>query len=176
MKIAVLADTPDPKIREHLSGADVLVTLGDLHPIEVPVVEPVPHLYVYGNHDSPHQPFASSPNRRDLHLRVVVIGGVAFGGFQGSVKYKPKGHYLYDDDEVASLLDGFPAVDVFVAHAPCSKLGFNDGVHDGFAAFDGYIGRTQPKLFICGHVHRTRTVILGRTRCVSLYGAASVYP
>jgi Icc-related predicted phosphoesterase len=173
MKLALLADRADPKLKEKLVGADALVTLGDLHPAEVPIVD-LPHLFVHGNHDSPNEPFPQALDRHDLHLRVVRIGSVSFGGFQGSMKYKPKGHYLYDDGEVAALLDGFPAVDVFVAHAPCTTLGINDGVHDGFRAFDEYIQRARPKLFLCGHVHRKQEVMMGRTRCVSVYGAGEV--
>ncbi len=173
MKLALLADRADPKIHEHLGGADALVTLGDLHPAEVPNVD-VPHLFVRGNHDSPNEPFLQSLDRHDLHLRVVVIGGVSVGGFQGSRRYKPKGHYLYDDHEVAELLAGMPEVDVFVAHAPCTALGINDGVHDGFRAFDEYIMRVQPRLFLCGHVHRSQEIILKSTRCVSVWGAGEV--
>lgn len=174
MKLALVADRADPKVHAHLVGADVFVTLGDLHPSEVPAVHGIPHLYVYGNHDSPHAPLADPLNRHDLHLRVVQIGGVLFGGFQGSVKYKPRGHFLYDDEEVQALLEHFPAVDVFVAHAPCTALGIQDGVHDGFRAFDQYIERARPKLFVCGHVHRHEEVMLGATRCLSVFGAGEV--
>jgi Icc-related predicted phosphoesterase len=173
MKLAVLADTPDPAILQMVKDADVLITLGDLHPAEVPTVQ-IPHLFVYGNHDSPHQPFERRPLRHDLHLMVIRIGGVYFGGFQGSRRYKPKGHYLYDDDEVADLLKGFPAVDVFLAHAPITELGIDDGIHDGFGAFDAYIRRTRPGLFLCGHVHRNRKIVIGPTRCMSVYAAQMV--
>jgi Icc-related predicted phosphoesterase len=173
MKLALLADRSDPKVHDFIVGADALVTLGDLHPAGVPNVD-VPHLFVHGNHDSPNEPFLQALDRHDLHLRVVRIGSVSFGGFQGSMKYKPKGHYLYDDHEVAELLAVLPEVDVFVAHAPCTTLGIDDGVHDGFRAFDEYIMRVQPRLFLCGHVHRSREVTLGRTRCVSVWGAGEV--
>jgi Icc-related predicted phosphoesterase len=173
MKLALLADRSDPKVHDFIVGADVFVTLGDLHPAEVPNVD-VPHLFVCGNHDSPNEPFPDVRKRHDLHLRVVRIGGVCFGGFQGSRRYKPKGHYLYDDHEVADLLAEMPEVDVFVAHAPCTTLGINDGVHDGFRAFDHFIERAQPRLFLCGHVHRKQEVIMGRTRCVSVWGAGEI--
>ncbi len=173
MKIAVLADKPYPAIAELAASADVLVTLGDLYPVDVPDVA-VPHLYVYGNHDSPHLPFSARPGRYDLHLKLKTVGGVTFGGFQGSGRYKPRGHFLYSDEEVAELLECFPAVDVFLAHAPCTALEIADGVHDGFPAFDRYLRRAAPRLFLCGHVHVSREAMVGSTRCVSVYGAAMI--
>ena len=173
MKLALLADIRDEKIHYLVEEADVLVTLGDLHPQDVPETD-IPHLYVHGNHDSPKVPFASRPGRHNLHLRTADVQGVIFGGFQGSLRYKPKGWFLYEEDEVESLLKGFPPVDVFIAHAPCTPLEIRDTVHDGFRAFDDYIVRAQPRLFLCGHVHQSKEVTLLETRCISIYGAALI--
>ena len=58
------------------------------------------------------------------------------GGFQDSWRYKPRGHYLYEQSEVEYLLTSFPPVDVFVAHnSPRYIHDRDDNVHFGFEAF-----------------------------------------
>lgn len=128
----------------------------------------VPCLGVLGNHD----PAAPPPALRDLHLRVVELAGVTFGGFEGSWRYKPRGHHLYEEAEVEALLAGFPRVDVFVAHnPPRGTHDAQDAVHNGFQALRRYIERRQPGLFLHGHVHRRAETALGRTQVVATVGA-----
>jgi hypothetical protein len=69
-------------------------------------------LAVKGNHDSSGD-FPAPIH--DLHLNRVQLRGLWFGGFCGSWKYKPRGNYLFEQDEAESLLSEFAPVDVFVA-------------------------------------------------------------
>jgi Icc-related predicted phosphoesterase len=138
----------------------------------------VPCLGVLGNHD----PALAPPLLGEVHLRVMRVpaspmraGGVTFGGFGGSWRYKPRGHHLYDDGEVEALLVGFPRVDVFVAHNPPAGVhDAPDDVHNGFAAFRRYIEEQQPALFLHGHVHRSAETTVGRTRVLATVGARVV--
>jgi hypothetical protein len=85
----------------------------------------------------------------DLHLNRVDVLGLTFGGFEGSWKYKPRGNYLYEQDEVEEALKEFPAVDVFVAHnSPRGIRDKDDETHYGFDAFNAYISLRRPKIFI----------------------------
>ena len=66
---------------------------------------------------------------------------------------------------------GFPKVDIFVAHnSPRLIHDRDDEVHAGFAAFNGYITRAQPKVFFHGHQHVQQESCVGRTRIVGTYG------
>ena len=123
---------------------------------------------VKGNHDSS----ASFPAPiHDLHLSRVEFRGLWFGGFCGSWKYKPRGNYLFEQDEVESLLSGFPAVDVFVAHnSPHHIHDRDDEVHHGFTAFNSYITRTRPRWFIHGHQHTNVESTLEGTKIVGIFG------
>lgn len=45
-------------------------------------------------------------------LRAPRLGG----GANGSWRYNPRGHFLYEQDEVRGLVGAFPPVDMFLAH------------------------------------------------------------
>jgi Icc-related predicted phosphoesterase len=152
--------------------ADVLISCGDLPDraiLEVARrVGAPPVLAVKGNHDD-GGPFARGII--DIHLQTRTIRGVRFGGFAGSWKYKPRGHYLFEQSDVYSALESFPNVDVFVAHnSPAGIHDKDDYVHYGFSAFAAYIADRQPRFFIHGHQHKNAESILGRTKVVGVYG------
>lgn len=153
MNLLLLAD--DDGVRHGLAAqpADLVVSLGDVADLvilEAAKQAQCRHIFaVKGNHDS-GEPFP--PPIIDLHLAVQTVDGVRFGGFNGSWRSKPVGHYLYEQEEVANLLVGFPTVDVFVAHNSPRNIHERDTeVHVGFEAFNNYIERAQPRLFIHGH-------------------------
>ena len=107
----------------------------------------------------------------DLHLRTESFSGLTFGGFRGSWKYKPRGYFLFDQDEAESLLAAFPPVDVFVAHnSPRHVHDKEDDVHVGFEAFVSYIHRVKPRFFIHGHQHINQETWIGQTRVIGVYG------
>ncbi len=135
---------------------------------------PAPCLGVLGNHD----PSVAPPGLVDVHLRVVEVEAVTFAGFEGSWRYKPRGHHLYDEAEVSPLLKNSRPVDVFVAHNPPAGIhDTEDGIHNGFAAFRRYIEEKQPVLFLHGHVHKMAETVVGRTLVVATVGARMLeYP
>lgn len=172
MTILVLSD--DDSVRDKIQNerTEVLVSCGDiaesviLHAARTVGCAHV--LAVKGNHDGGG---SFQPPIIDLHLNTYTIGGVRFGGFHGSWRYKPRGHYLYEQSEVEHLLASFPPVDIFVAHnSPRHIHDRDDDVHFGFEAFTHYIERAQPRLFIHGHQHIDRETLLGATRVIGVYG------
>ena len=170
----VIAD--DDGLVKNLSGerADTLVSCGDLGDQTIlTAAQAVGCRRVFavkGNHDS-GGPFLTPI--ADLHLRIEEFGGLRFGGFNGSWRYKPRGHFLYEQDEVERQLAAFPPVDVFVAHnSPRHVHDRDDEVHFGFEAFNGYIRRAQPRLFLHGHQHINQETLVGRTRVVGIYGVS----
>jgi len=172
MNLLLLAD--DDGVRHDLTAqpADVVISLGDVADLvilEAAKLAQCRHIFaVKGNHDGGgpfQQPII------DLHLMVQTVDGVRFGGFNGSWRYKPRGHYLYDQEEVEDLLAGFPPVDVFVAHNSPRNIHERDTeVHIGFEAFNRYIERVQPRLFIHGHQHMNQDTLVGRTQVMGVFG------
>jgi len=172
MKLLVIADE-DSFIKSLTNErADVLISCGDMDDRVIlqtaQVAQCSRSFAVKGNHDGAG-PFPSPI--LDLHLRTESYGGLVFGGFRGSWRYKPRGHFLYDEDEVESLVSAFPPVDVFVAHnSPRHVHDREDEVHLGFEAFGGYIRRVKPRLFFHGHQHISQETRIGETRVIGVYG------
>ena len=172
MILLVIADDND--LRQGLGSekADILISCGDVADqviLQTAKAARCSHvLAVKGNHDGP-EPFQAPI--LDLHLNAYTIDGVRFGGFQGSWKYKPRGHYLYEEQEIEKLLASFPAIDVFVAHnSPRHVHDREDNVHLGFEAFVTYIHRAKPKFFLHGHQHMTQETRVGDTRVIGVHG------
>ena len=108
---------------------------------------------------------------RDLHLNVFQFRNVKFGGFCGAWKYKPRGNYLFEDNEVEKHLSNFPPVDIFITHnSPRLVHDRDDEVHIGFAAFNHYMERARPKFMLHGHQHENIESRIGITRIIGTYG------
>lgn len=171
--IRALAIADDDSLVGHLDGsAELLISLGDIWDR---TIEEAYHQYectqafgVKGNHDSAGAlpSFVTS-----LHLTTEDYQGLLFGGFGGSWKYKPRGHHLFEQDEVMQALEEFPQVDVFVAHnSPAGVHERDRDVHQGFQAFREYIERAQPRYFLHGHQHLRQVTTLGRTEIIGVFG------
>lgn len=172
MTLLVIADDEFVAGRIAQVRADLLLSLGDMpEAIILDLAERcrcAAILAVKGNHDT-NAPFREPI--RDLHLNTFVFRGVAFGGFRGSWKYKPKGHHLFEHQEVDRLMADFPRVDVFLAHnSPRLIHDRDDEVHIGFPAFNNYIHRARPKLFLHGHQHEDVDTMAGTTRVIGVFG------
>ena len=111
MEVLVLADVEDIHWEGGEGKADLLISCGDVR-TEV-ILEAAAAfdcsriLAVKGNHDSSA---SFPPSIENLHLRRVEVGGLTFGGFEGSWKYKPRGHFLYEQEAAGELLREFPKV------------------------------------------------------------------
>jgi len=172
MKLAIICDDEFEARRIPAQDVDVLVSLGDL-PDSV-ILEaanrccPREILAVRGNHDA-DVPFPEGV--RDLHLAVHEVNGVRFGGFNGSWRYKPVGHFLYEQEAVERLMVGFPEVQIFISHnSPRGIHDRDDEVHIGFIGLSNYITRCQPRLFLHGHQHQNIESMVGSTRVIGVFG------
>lgn len=172
MRLLVLADMDDLHWRHGAGRADVLLSCGDV--CEQVILEAARScacslvMAVKGNHDS--QAAFAEPIL-DMHLRTREYGGLTFGGFNGSWRYKPRGHFLYDQAQAAALLSAFPAVDVLISHnSPKGIHDRDDSVHCGFDALNAYIERAKPRLLIHGHQHVDRETLVGSTCVIGVYG------
>ncbi len=175
MRILALADNDDFKWAGPNEPVDLVISCGDIcdalilsaaHLCSAPYV-----LAVKGNHDSADQ---FPPPIIDVHLRVVTLtNGLRVGGFNGCCRYKPRGHFLYGQDEAALLLQQLGAVDILIAHnSPQGVHEIDDDVHQGFRGLSHYVRTHSPRLLVHGHQHVSQETLLDRTRVVGVYGHA----
>lgn len=161
----VLRDVPE-------RPADILISCGDLSDGTILKVAQRcgcrEIVAVKGNHDS-SGPFPSPI--RDLHLNIFNFEGMRFGGFCGAWKYKPKGNYLFEQNEVEEQLANFPHLDFFVAHnSPRNVHDRDDDVHIGFSAFNRYMARTNPVYVFHGHQHQNVETVVEGVKVICVYG------
>lgn len=172
MKTLILADIDDLHWRGGRGIVDLVISLGDTADsliLEAARAFQCDRIFaVKGNHDR-DTPFPSPI--LDMHLTIAEMNGITFGGLNGSWKYKPRGSFLYDQDEVAALLSSLPAVDVLISHnSPLGVHDKTDGVHTGFQALNEYLKRIRPRLLIHGHQHVNVETHLNQTRVIGVYG------
>jgi Icc-related predicted phosphoesterase len=117
---------------------------------------------------------------------MVEEQGLILAGLGGSVRYRPDGDHQYTQAEMRRrTLALMPrlwinrirygrALDLFITHSP--PKGIHDGVdpaHVGFAAFNRFIERFQPRYLLHGHSHvwRRDTIVttqVGATTVVNV--------
>jgi len=172
MKILILADVNEIRWKGGNGQADILLSCGDVADqviLEAAASFGCSRIFaVKGNHD-PNRQFPSQIT--DLHLHVEEFGGLLLGGLNGAWRYKPKGHFLYDQLEVDRFLSSFPPVDLFLSHnSPRRIHDQEDGVHYGFDGLRSYTERIKPRLLIHGHQHLNCETQFGKTRIVGVWG------
>ncbi len=172
MRILAISDIDEFQWQGGTGQADLVVSCGDI--IDQVILEGAEAhncnsiFAVKGNHDS-NAPFPSPIV--DLHLETHVHGNFTLGGLNGSWKYKPRGHFIYEQEEVEQFLQSFPPVDVFISHnSPRGIHDRNDEVHHGFGALTSYIERTNPILVLHGHQHVDKETQIGETTVIGVYG------
>jgi hypothetical protein len=182
VRVLALADEPPPADVDRLiceNEPDVLVTLGDLQPqwLGPAPAAGLPRIGVHGNHDGPDA--LAALGIRDLHLRLVELGGWTFAGFEGSVRHGRGGAHQYSQEQATRLVERLPAADVLICH--CPPRGINDEpgdrAHVGFDALRNWVERHQPLYLLHGHTTpdpRRRVGRLGRTRVVWVRGARNL--
>jgi len=175
MRIVAIAD--DDSLVGHLEEdkVDVLLSLGDLWDNSIEKARdrylPSKVLGVRGNHDTDG---AFPPFVTPLHFTVETFGGLVFGGFNGSWKYKNKGHHMFEQEYVSRILRAFPKVDVFIAHnSPWGIHERDSDIHQGFRGFLDYIERARPSYFIHGHQHMNLTSKHQDTEIIGVFGEQS---
>src|ERR1039458_4054866 len=108
IKLVILADIDDFHWQWGAGQADVLISCGDISDsliLEAAEAFNCSKIFaVKGNHDSSGS-FAAPVI--DLHLKTEDFNGLIFGGLNGSWKYKPRGQFLYEQDEVSRFLKDF---------------------------------------------------------------------
>lgn len=146
-----------------LGARDVLDILADT---ACPVV------IVSGNHDRLDELRALTARHAGLHLlhgEAIDVGGLRFVGIGSAIaRREPSANseWLQENDATA-LLAPHDRCDVLISHTPPVGAAdvHPDGSSGGSDAIRAAVLRWQPRLCLCGHVHRSHgvRVALGNT-------------
>ena len=153
---------------------DIIITLGDLLPIDLKGLETVaiPKIGVYGNHDT--YKYMPSFNIINLHCTKLELNGLTFTGFEGCVEYRKHSiEPMYSQKEATKLINKIPKVDVFISHCPPRGINDDNDVHQGWDALVKYIKRKKPKVLLHGHTYQTEKKLIRQykeTRIEYVYG------
>jgi len=131
-------------------------------------------IYVPGNNET-YDEIAAATTATVLHGASVEIDGCTILGIGAAVPaVNPKGWTSYNmtEDEAAAMLAPVEHCDILVSHSPPWQIADKHQSigHIGSKTLLAEIGRLQPKLFLCGHVHDCwgQEVMRGKTRVRNL--------
>lgn len=167
------------------ADADVVVGAGDFASVHQGLEETisalsgiaVPAVLVPGNNETRDALAAAAaelwPSARVLHGEETEIDGQSFFGLGAGVPVTPW-DWSFDlrEEEAEAALEPLTPEAVLVVHSPpkghCDES--SDGMHLGSTAISEAIGRAEPKLAVCGHIHEAwgQTSRIGSTEVVNL--------
>ena len=182
MRVLVIADRPprpDPRVYLAQQRVDAILCLGDLQVSwrEGIAETALPKLGVYGNHDE--EPYMESAGIEDVHLRAVALGGARFAGFEGCVRYQPRGGRQYTRAQAGRMVRRLPGAEVLLCH--CPPWGVNDDpedpAHVGWVALRDWVEEHEPRYLLHGHTYPRpgrRVTRVGETEVVYVAGLRAV--
>ena len=173
VRLAVIADEDSLSLPSEPIFADILISLGDIHPATIERAAdcfmPERVLAVRGNHDSLCVPLPRWVEF--MHGRTVEAFGFRFGGIDGCWRYKKTGSFLFTQEEARTVMQTIPPVDVLISHnSPASYHERDRGSHQGFEAITEYIDRYTPTLVLHGHQHINAQIRRGTTLIAGVWG------
>lgn len=203
MKILAISDRVqeniyNQSIRARYGDVKMVFSCGDLpyYYLEyiVTMLCGVTLLYVRGNHDDrpmfmkDGRVMTSAAGCLDIDGKVLNVSGLLVAGIQGSMRYRPDGKYMYNDQQIAGKLARMVPrllinklrygryLDVLVTHSP--PYGIHDRSdlpHTGFKAFLNFMQIFRPRYLLHGHVHVYNPNMPRETRYKDTF-VINVYP
>lgn len=182
MNILNIADWIDPtiyseKMKYRMKDIDLIISCGDISVSYMDFIMSElnkPLIFVVGNHVSTSSYTKTIGGKakvtipdcfKNVHMKIININGLLISGFEGSIWYNG-GPFQYKQWEVfVKLIKLIPRllynkfvhgryIDIFVAHSPPFGVGDRqDPCHTGLKAFNWFIKRFKPQIFVHGHVH-----------------------
>jgi Icc-related predicted phosphoesterase len=172
MKLLLFSDlhcdiTAARSLVKRAASVDVLVGAGDFGKVRrdvgvcIDVLQTIdkPAVLVAGNNESNEELVEACknwPQAHVLHGSGVAIGVIQFFGIGGGIPVTPFGPWSYDftEDQAGELLQDCPAGCVLVSHSPPKgAVDQAGGKSLGSVAVLDVVGRLQPLLEVCGHIH-----------------------
>lgn len=125
---------------------------------------------ILGNHDNVS--LLSRYGIENLHGRMIILRGISFVGFEGSLRYKDENAPLYTDKESVVLAKELPKADVLLSHDAPKGIYKKDAAHSGLSGLRWYLKRHPRCTNIHGHHHKNdenRIFFAGKS--IGVYGS-----
>lgn len=165
--------------------ADAIVTLGDINVDSLSQIKAIvsqcsraPFFGVLGNHDDTQTMVYARVH--ELNGSVIALDDscrhYTFTGISGSIRYKDSNSYaMITKEQAVEQLRKLPPANILIAHdfphgAPFEAF----TAHEGMPGLAEYLRKKTPCVLLHGHIHKNILYQLGKTSCVSVFGAALI--
>jgi Icc-related predicted phosphoesterase len=174
------------EIKELMSSVDVIIIAGDItnfgHAQDASSILQNIQLYnenilaIPGNCDHPDINDTLIRMGVNLHGTTRTIDNTAFYGLGGSGNTPFSTPQENSETAITSILNSFNKDNnlqyhIFVSHGPPANTKLDRtflGTHAGSEAIKEFIGKFQPDVVICGHIHEARGVdMIGSTKMIN---------
>ena len=174
--VLVIAGYDRPHFKEHVRHEiDFILSCGDVpfHLFEEIFARFNKPIFAVKGKNDPTVPFPDFVT--DVHHRMVQHRRWLIGGWQDVEPLRAAGAHEGDAISADLQLSKFPYVDIFICHAPLTKLIDREGQpHSCSEAILKYIEEKQPRYVYHGFDHSDVGSMIGKTAVISALGAQVV--
>ena len=183
IKILVIIDThgylPDEIFNIRHLEYDVCFLLGDIYQSDLDTLKTILEMNkvygIIGNHN--YIDFLEKNDVRNIHGKVIVINGITFAGWGGSLKYKPTIQLGFDGKingiSSCDFAQSLPKADVLIKnHGPLKDN--KETSHSGIKGISQYLQNNSVSLHIHGHLHQNIVEKIGKTTSICVFRAAII--
>jgi hypothetical protein len=129
---------------------------------------------VCGNMDTVQMNMMMAREGISIHRKHALLDGIAILGCGAALPFS--GNYVFSEEELATFLEdslvGVPEdmPKILLCHQPpySTNIDKAQGVHVGSKAVREFIGRVQPLICFCGHIHEAVGIdTIGKTQIIN---------
>lgn len=146
-----------PAFLDTVEGFDLCILLGDMHPLEMPIIlDCIPTekiIAIKGNHDAVD--LFSRFGIRELSGTCYEYQGVRFVGLDGSFRYKNEDFPSHSQYESLKIARGLPEADVLLTHDVMLCDFQREPAHAGLIGTAYYIYQQAVPWHFHGHIHKS---------------------
>lgn len=182
IQILAITDThgyiPDELYKISDQDYDVCFLMGDLTQKDLDILKNILNLDktygIIGNHN--YLNFLEENDIKNIHGKQIIVNGISFVGWGGSIMYKPSldlGFDGFSDVSSCAFAKQLPNADVLISHDGPMIDELNTS-HSGLKGITEYLTDRTAKLHIHGHFHQNTISKVGAAKSICIFRAAFI--